>query len=95
MGVPDSLSKSAGHGERGKPVVLRLTTIDPRQRRAVGRALATALLLMVMIAIGSRGLRDGDSALIGFARGSVFAFAGFVERSTLRLIRPPAERCAG
>src|SRR5438045_5627732 len=40
-------------------------------------------VLILLIVIGSRGLRDFDAALIGYAVGSVFALAALVYRYTL------------
>lgn len=47
---------------------------------------------MVLIFIGSRGLKDFDSALIGYAVGTIFALAGLVYRYTLWITRPPTWR---
>lgn len=52
-------------------------------------ALLAAAILIALIVIGSRGLRDFDSALIGYAVASVFALAALVYRYTLWLGRPP------
>lgn len=54
-------------------------------------ALAVAVLL-VLIYVGSRGLRDFDSALIGYAVGTVVAVAGLVYRYSLWVTRPPTWR---
>ncbi len=62
------------------------------QIRALGLALVAAGALMVLIYIGSRGLRDFDAALIGYAVGTIFALAGLVYRYTLWLSRPPTGR---
>jgi hypothetical protein len=45
-------------------------------------AILAALVLLLLIYIGSRGLKDFDAALIGYAVGSVFAFAALVYRYT-------------
>ncbi|MBX6341882.1 MAG: MFS transporter, partial [Thermomicrobiaceae bacterium] len=42
--------------------------------------------------VGSRGLRDFDSALIGYAVATVFAVAAFTYRYTLWIGRPPTWR---
>jgi hypothetical protein len=55
-------------------------------------ALLSALVLLVLIYIGSRGLKDFDSALVGYAVGSVFALAAVVYRYTLWITRPPTWR---
>jgi hypothetical protein len=58
---------------------------------ALGGA-AAALLLMAAIYVGSRGLRDFDSALIGYAVATIFATAAIVYRYLLWLARPPTRR---
>jgi hypothetical protein len=63
-----------------------------REVPAAGLALGAALLLMALIYVGSRGLKDFDSALIGYAVGTVFAVAGLVYRYTLWIARPPTWR---
>jgi hypothetical protein len=50
------------------------------------------LVLLVLIYVGSRGLRDFDSALIGYAVGTVFATAAIVYRYTTWIARPPTWR---
>ena len=52
-------------------------------------ALASALVLIVLIYVGSRGLKDFDSALIGYAVATIFATAAIVYRYTLWITRPP------
>jgi hypothetical protein len=61
-----------------------------------GRPLAPALLgllasalLVVLIYLGSRGFRDFDSALIGYAVATIFATGAIVYRYTLWITRPP------
>jgi hypothetical protein len=55
-------------------------------------AAATTLVLLLLIYFGSRGLKDFDSALIGYAVGSVFAIAALVYRYSLWIQRPPTWR---
>jgi hypothetical protein len=62
-----------------------------RRRALVAAAIVTASVL-VLIYVGSRGLRDFDSALIGYAVASVFAIAALTYRYTLWLGRPPTWR---
>jgi len=50
------------------------------------------LVLLVLIYTGSRGLRDFDSALIGYAVGTIAAVAALVYRYTLWISRPPTWR---
>ena len=63
-----------------------------RDLPAAGLALVAALVLMALIYVGSRRLKDFDSALIGYAVGTVFAVAGLVYRYTLWITRPPTWR---
>jgi hypothetical protein len=62
-----------------------------RQMPAIAAVLA-AVALLSLIYIGSRQLQDFDSALIGYAVGSVFALAAVVYRYTLWITRPPTWR---
>ena len=55
-------------------------------------ATATVLVLAILIYVGSRGLRDFDSALVGYAVGTLVASAGLVYRYVLWLSRPPTWR---
>lgn len=63
-----------------------------REIPAAGVATVATLVLVLLIYIGSRGLKDFDAALIGYAVGATFAFAGLVYRYTLWLTRPPTWR---
>ncbi len=62
--------------------------------RASGALIATlaVIVLLVLIFFGSRGLRDFDSALIGYAGATVFAVAALAYRYTLWIGRPPTWR---
>lgn len=62
-----------------------------RMTAGVLSALA-ALALMALIYLGSRGLRDFDSALIGYAVGTVVATAALVYRYSLWVRRPSTWR---
>ncbi|MDQ6661095.1 MAG: MFS transporter [Chloroflexota bacterium] len=68
----------------------------PEMSRPTGIAMFLALLavvvLVLLIFIGSRGLRDFDSALIGYAVATIFAAAALIYRYTLWLGRPPTWR---
>ncbi len=63
-----------------------------RELPAAAIAVLGSLILLVLIFVGSRGLRDFDSALIGYAVATVFAVAGIVYRYTLWITRPPTWR---
>jgi hypothetical protein len=75
--------------------------MDPNQRvarppgvhvPAALLAVASAALLLLLIYVGSRGLRDFDSALVGYAVATVFATAAIVYRYSLWITRPPTWR---
>lgn len=59
-----------------------------RTRAATATAVVT-LITLVLVFAGSRGLRDFDAALIGYAVATVFAIAALTYRYTLWLGRPP------
>lgn len=63
-----------------------------RELPAAAIAALAAAVLMVLIYVGSRGLRDFDSALIGYAVATIFATAAIVYRYTLWITRPPTWR---
>ncbi|HET6384833.1 MAG TPA: MFS transporter [Armatimonadota bacterium] len=63
-----------------------------RELPAVSIAILAALVLVLLIFIGSRGFRDLDAALIGYAVGTIFALAAVVYRYTLWITRPPTWR---
>src|SRR3954451_15072263 len=52
----------------------------------------TGIALIILIFLGSRGLKDFDSALIGYAVATVVAFTALVYRDTIWLTRPPTWR---
>jgi hypothetical protein len=62
--------------------------VTNRARAAITSAAVTAVTLL-LVYIGSRGLRDFDAALIGYAVATVFAIAALTYRYTRWLERPP------
>jgi hypothetical protein len=63
-----------------------------RELPAMIIAVGAALLLILLIFLGSRGFKDFDAALIGYAVATVFAVAAIVYRYTLWITRPPTWR---
>src|SRR5436305_6831148 len=61
-------------------------------KQAIILAILASVVLIVLIVIGCRGLRDFDSALIGYAVATIFALAALVYRYTLWIGRPPTWR---
>lgn len=55
-------------------------------------ATASVAVLLALIYAGSRGLKDFDSALAGYAVATLFAVAAVVYRYTLWITRPPTWR---
>jgi len=68
------------------------TVRGTRRVPATTAAALAAIVLLFLIYIGSRELRDFDAALVGYAVGSVFALAAVVYRYTLWITRPPTWR---
>ena len=62
-----------------------------RDLPAVTVSILAAGILLLLVYIGSRGLKDFDSALIGYAVASVFAFAAVVYRYTRWITHPTAD----
>lgn len=65
--------------------------MSPRRRAAAATAVVTALTVLLVL-VGSRGLRDFDAALVGYAVATLFAVAALTWRYTLWLGRPPTGR---
>ncbi len=63
-----------------------------RELPAAAIAAFAVAVLLALIYVGSRGLKDFDAALIGYAVGSVVALAAVVYRYTLWITRPPTWR---
>ncbi len=63
-----------------------------REYPAALMAILAAVALVILIIVGSRGLRDFDSALIGYAVASVVTVAALVYRYTLWIGRPATGR---
>ena len=63
-----------------------------RELPAAGIAAAATLMLVVLVYVGSRGLRNFDAALIGYAVSLVVTFAALVYRYTLWITKPPTWR---
>ncbi len=64
---------------------------SPRAVAIITSCIVT-LVLLALIVVGSRGLRDFDSALIGYAVATVFTVAALTYRYTLWIRRPPTWR---
>jgi hypothetical protein len=64
------------------------------QRRlpAMTIAVVATVVLIALIYLGSRGFKDFDSALIGYAVATLFTVAALVYRYTLWITRPPTWR---
>ncbi len=63
-----------------------------REMPAMAIAVGASLVLVALIYLGSRGFKDFDAALIGYAVATVFALAAIVYRYTLWITRPPTWR---
>jgi hypothetical protein len=74
---------------------------EPRKRgfaalslrtRSIIFGIVAALILTLLIALGSRGFRWFDAALIGYAVATIFAVAAVTYKYTFWLARPPTGR---
>ncbi|HEX7734842.1 MAG TPA: hypothetical protein VF458_08260 [Ktedonobacteraceae bacterium] len=84
----NALTSEAGtdHSRPARRPVLRL------RPRSLGAGIAAALVLILLIALGSRGFHWFDAALIGYAVATVFATAAVTYKYTFWLARPPTGR---
>ena len=62
------------------------------KRRAATLAVVVIGITVVLVLVGSRGLRDFDAALVGYAVGTLFAIAALTYRYALWIARPPTAR---
>lgn len=77
---------------RHRRVVSAAAEGRPGRRAAIVLSVLSVVALLVLVYVGSRGLKDFDAALIGYAVAVVFAVAGLVYRYTLWISRPPTWR---
>src|SRR5690348_18495022 len=82
------------HNEQGVEQQEAAQVSPPRSPRtaAIITSFGVTAVLLILIFIGSRGLRDFDSALIGYAVATVFTVAALAYRYTLWIGRPPTWR---
>ncbi|HLI06642.1 MAG TPA: hypothetical protein VKV40_08750 [Ktedonobacteraceae bacterium] len=69
----------------------RRAVLDLRAR-SILTGIAAAILVTLLIAIGSRGFHWFDASLIGYAVGTIFAVAAVTYKYTFWLARPPTFR---
>src|SRR5215467_263529 len=62
------------------------------RRRSIGAGIVAAFVLVLLIAIGSRGFHWFDAALIGYAVATIFAAAAVAYKYSFWLARPPTGR---
>lgn len=78
-----------------RPSQPRRRMSGPLQRvrmRSIFAGIIAAILLILLIAIGSRGFHWFDAALIGYAVATIFATAAVTYKYTFWLSRPPTGR---
>lgn len=66
--------------------------LDREKRRAALFAAVVTVIVLLLVYIGSRGLRNFDSALIAYAVATTFAIAAMSYRYALWIGRPPTGR---
>src|SRR5262249_7409197 len=84
-GIGQQLDEAMQQGPPYKPP-RRLRT------RSIGASIVAVLVLVLLIALGSRGFHWFDPALIGYAVATVFAAAAVTYKYTFWLSRPPTGR---
>ncbi len=83
---PKTREQSPGKQEPPRRQTRRL------RARSIGAGIIAALLLVFLIALGSRGFHWFDAALIGYAVATVFATAAVTYKYIFWLARPPTGR---
>jgi high-affinity Fe2+/Pb2+ permease len=63
--------------------------LAPERPRAGIAGLAAAVVLAVLIVVGSRNLQHFDAALVGYTFATLFALFGITYRYAMWLQRPP------
>ncbi|GHO58603.1 hypothetical protein [Ktedonobacter robiniae] len=81
---PGPVRKSVDLRRRRKPIGLRI--------RSVCFGVLAAVVLVLLIAFGSRGFHWFDAALIGYAVATIFAVAAVTYKYSFWLFRPPTGR---
>src|SRR5262245_45908496 len=69
-----------------------MTGPDTLDRRGVTWGVIAVVVTIVLVVIGSAGLRWFDAALVGYLFGTLFAIFGVTYRYTVWLRRPPTAR---
>ncbi|GCE19462.1 MFS transporter [Dictyobacter kobayashii] len=90
------MEHSLSHAKEQEPIAH--AQLPPRKhiRRlrvlSIGAGAVAALILVLLIALGSRGFHWFDAALIGYAVATIFATAAVTYKYTFWLARPPTGR---
>jgi hypothetical protein len=89
--VVPSTRTSDQQSQAFKPYRRTKPSLDQRTRSIIYGLIAAAVLV-VLIALGSRGFHWFDAALIGYAVATIFATAAITYKYTFWLARPPTGR---
>jgi hypothetical protein len=92
LNVDHSLIPVKEQGREGDMHQPSRKLVGPLRVRSIGAGILAALVLVLLIALGSRGFHWFDAALIGYAVGTVFAVAAVTYKYTFWLSRPPTGR---
>lgn len=88
----ESPSVPARTDQKQAPRVRKERALPRLRARPLLAAVVAAALLMLLIALGSRGFHWFDAALIGYLVAAVFATAAVTYKYTFWLSRPPTSR---
>src|SRR5262245_36287146 len=69
-----------------------MTRPETLDRRALAWGVVAVVVAIVLVVLGSAGLRWFDAALVGYLFGTLFAIFGVTYRYTVWLQRPPTAR---
>jgi hypothetical protein len=69
-----------------------MTRAETLDRRALAWGVVAVVVAIVLVVVGSAGLRWFDAALVGYLFGTLFAIFGVTYRYTVWLQRPPTAR---
>ncbi|MEO7002198.1 MAG: MFS transporter [Ktedonobacterales bacterium] len=91
QGQAGQMGNAGQQAERRAEAQARRTRLGQRMLAVIAGVIA-AFALVILILLGSRGFQWFDAALIGYAVGSIFAFAAVTYKYTFWLMRPQTGR---
>jgi hypothetical protein len=93
--MEEPIATSSRNASEVRPRTQRVPGTGPGlglRTRSILAGIAAAIVVTLLIAIGSRGFHWFDASLIGYAVGTIFAVAAITYKYTFWLARPPTFR---